>query len=335
MSRFAVRHGRFGRHPSVILEDGAGQARATLCSVGATLLRWVAGGSTAGAAAIELVDGYASPAELASQAGVRNGIMAPFANRIAAGRYRFDGEAHDLMPGADERERLIYHGFVRELELPVIAEQADDHAAGVTFACRTIRPGVFAGYPFAIDLRIGYRLSADGLALSIEATNVGDRPAPFSCGWHPYFRLGSPSIDSLELTVAAGRAIATDERLIPLAGQPPGLPPALDFRRPRRVGPQLIDACLAELEADADGIARSRLRNPANGWALEVWQAEGLTHLYTGDTLARGRRAAIAIEPVSAMTDAFNRPEQADALRLAPGATRHFRCGATLQRPAA
>lgn len=335
MSRFGIRHGRFGSHPSVILEDGASQARATLCSVGATLLRWVASGGTAGAAAIDLVDGYASPAELASQAGVRNGIMAPFANRIAAGRYRFDGETHDLMPGADERQRLIYHGFVRQLELPVVAEHADDQGAGVSFACRAIRPGVFAGYPFAIDLRISYRLAADGLALSIEATNVGDRPAPFSCGWHPYFRLGSPSIDSLELTVAAGRAIATDDRLIPLAGQPPGLPPALDFRQPRQLGPQVIDACLAEPAVDADGIARSRLRNPANGWALDVWQVGGLTHLFTGDTLARDRRAAIAIEPVSAMTDAYNRPELADAIRLAPGATRYFHCGASLQRPAA
>jgi len=335
MSRFGIRHGRFGRHPSVILEDRSSQACATLCSLGATLLRWVADGGAAGAAPLELIDGYASPAELTRQAGVRNGILAPFANRIAAGRYRFDGETHDLLPGADDGERLIYHGFVRELALPVVAEQADDQAAGVTFACRAIRPGVFAGYPFAIDLSIAYRLTADGLALSIEATNVGDRAAPFSCGWHPYFRLGSPHIDSLELTVPASRAIATDQELIPLAGQPPGLPPALDFRQPRELGPQVIDACLAGLKVDADGIARSLLRNPANGWALEVWQAGGLTHLFTGDTLARAPRTAIAIEPVSAMTDAFNHPAQAAALRLAPGASRRFDCGATLKRRAA
>lgn len=35
------------------------------------------------------------------------------------------------------------------------------------------------------------------------------------------------------------------------------------------------------------------------------------------------------MEPVEVMTNAVNRPEQADAIRLEPGETRSFRFGAT------
>ena len=90
----------------------------------------------------------------------------------------------------------------------------------------------------------------------------------------------------------------------------------------------MLDGCYANATPDADGLIRSRLRDPASGRQLTVWQRGGLTHVFTGDTLARDPRRAIAIEPVEAMTDAFNRPEYARALRLTPGATRSFCFGA-------
>ena len=50
-------------------------------------------------------------------------------------------------------------------------------------------------------------------------------------------------------------------------------------------------------------------------------------HAFTADTVARDVRRAVALEPMECMADAFNRPECSDAIALAPGATRHFRCG--------
>ena len=50
-------------------------------------------------------------------------------------------------------------------------------------------------------------------------------------------------------------------------------------------------------------------------------------HSFTADTVARDVRRAVALEPMECMADAFNRPEWAEAITLAPGATRHFRCG--------
>jgi aldose 1-epimerase len=198
-------------------------------------------------------------------------------------------------------------------------------------ATSAIRPGAFAGYPFAIDLEVCYVLSERGLTLEISGRNVGDRAAPYGCGWHPYFRLGDDGIDHLELQVPARTAIRTDGSLIPLDGGSAYAPIAEDdpssFRTPRPVGEQVIDGAYTDLVPEPDGVARTRLHNPRNGLALTVWQRAGLMHVFTGDTLDREPRSSIALEPVELMTDAFNRPDCREAVVLAPGALREFVCG--------
>ena len=180
---------------------------------GATLLSWNPPVVPDG-----LVDGYVDEAEFDSQAGVRSGLMAPFSNRIRDGRYTFDGEQHDLHARRAGGERLVFHGFLRVLDCEVLDAEATDTAAQLRLASTAIRPGVYAGYPFAIDLEVGYTVHRAGLTLEIVGRNVGDRAAPYGCGWHPYFRLGAGGIDPLELHVPARTAIRTDEALIPLDG---------------------------------------------------------------------------------------------------------------------
>jgi aldose 1-epimerase len=327
-TRFQVRVGLIDGFDAVELVDRRGGARALFARRGATLLDWkvpVAGGMLA------LTDGYASPAELADQNGVRNGVLAPFPNRIADGRFAFAGRDQDLLPGVAEGRRLIYHGFLREMDMDVAEVREGEAEAAVVFTTR-IRPEDFPGYPYALDLRVEVSLHASGIALIQSATNRGAEAAPYAGGWHPYLRLGNADLARLELTVPASLAIVTDAALIPLAGEaayaPLGSLPTLDLRRPRPIGSQVLDGCYADLQACADGLIRSRLRDPVTGHRLTVWQRGGFTHLFTGDTLARDVRRSIAIEPVEVMTNAFNRPESAEAISLAPGATRSFTYGA-------
>jgi aldose 1-epimerase len=326
--RFRARPIDWNGIAAVELADSRGGASAVFARCGATLLDWSVRdrGET-----VALTDGYADAAEFATQNGVRNGVLAPFPNRIADGRYRFDGRDHDLLPGAPADARLIYHGFLRLIDLAVERTTDGDDEAGVLFA-GTIGRDTFPGYPFALALEVQATLTERGIALVVTATNLGDTTAPYACGWHPYFRLGNAEFATLELSVPASRLIVTDDALMPLPGAAAFAPvesrPELDFRRARPLGAAVLDGCYADAAPDADGLIRSHLRDPATGRALTVWQQRGLIHVFTGDTVARNTRRAVAIEPVEAMTDAFNRDEFAAALRLAPGASHSFAFGA-------
>jgi aldose 1-epimerase len=172
--------------------------------------------------------------------------------------------------------------------------------------------------------------------MEIVGENVGARPAPFGCGWHPYFKTSEHGIVRLVLSVPAQGVIRTDDRLLPLEGQAAygaleGTPD-LDFRptRPaasRRLGKAVLDRCFYGLSADPDGLSRTRLEDPDTGLTLTVVQEGGLMHVFTGDTLPIRPRASIALEPVQFMTNAFNRPEVKDRIALPPGQTSVFRFG--------
>lgn len=325
---YRVQRTDFAGIEAIELRDEGSGSRAVFALRGATLLAWevVDGGRT-----LALTDGYRDAAELDSQDGVRNGVLAPFTNRISNARYRFDGRDHDLLPGVPAAERRIYHGYLRDMALRVIDTCASATGAEVLFS-GAIEPEDHAGYPFALALTVHVRFSATGLGFVVTATNVGEQAAPYAAGWHPYFRLGEAAIDTLELTVPATRSVVTDARLLPLPGEAVRSPvaegPLPDFRVARVLGRDMIDGCYAGLIPDRDGRVRSRLRDPASGRQLSVWQRGGLVHVFTGDTLARAPRRALAIEPVETMTDAFNRADCAAALRLAPGRSRSFAFGA-------
>ena len=177
-----------------------------------------------------------------------------------------------------------------------------------------------------------YTVSGRELGIGIRATNGGDTTAPYAAGWHPYFSLSRP-IDDLVLQIPAHTLIRTDASLIPLRGEDALLPldrcPDMDFRTPRRLGGAVIDACFADLSPGPGGRSETVLNDPATGAELRVWQYGGYMHVFTGDTLARDRRASIALEPVETTTDAFNRPERATALYLEPGRQREFSFGVT------
>jgi aldose 1-epimerase len=334
---YRIAEGHLGGEPTVAVSAPDGSVHAVLALRGATLLSWQARrGAAADARLTELTDGYRDERELLSQDGVRAGLLAPFPNRVADGRYRFRGHDHDLLPGR-RGDRLIYHGFAREAPFELISAATTADSAQLLLRSTDIRPGRYPGYPFAVDLEVEYTVNGRELAIEIRAANVGDTTAPYAAGWHPYFTLSRP-IDDLVLHIPAHTLIRTAPDLIPLHGAAALLPsdrcPGMDFRAPRRLGGAAIDVCFADLSPGPDGRTETVLSDPATGEELRVWQYVGYMHVFTGDTLARDRRASIALEPVEAMTNAFNRPEQAAALSLKPGRQRQFRFGVRYAPPA-
>ncbi|WP_329742111.1 aldose epimerase [Dyella sp. A6] len=329
MGGYLAERGLLGTQPVVVLGDQTGR-RVSIAMHGAALVRFEV---PRGNGVFDIADGYRDDAEIVARSGSRFAIMAPFAGRIADARYRFDGQAEDLQPGVQGSARASRHGFVRGEDFAVAALTADDASARVVLTTSAIRPQV--GYPHAIDLTVSYSLDDAGLTLDVRMRNVGDSAAPCFFGWHPYFRVSDADVDAWELQVPGQTLIRTAADLIALAGDAAYVPvddvPALDFREPQVIGDRILDQGYTDLDAGPDGRIRTRLRDPASGFGLAVWQEHGVMHTFTADTISRGVRRAVALEPMECMADAFNRPECAAAIRLEPGAERSFRCGVEIE----
>jgi aldose 1-epimerase len=106
----------------------------------------------------------------------RGAVLAPWPNRLDEGRYEFNGETFQVP--LDEPPQAM-HGLVRWASWrPVAVAEARVELEHVLHP----RPG----YPFSLRLRVAYDLAAEGLTVRTAAENVGNRPAPFGVGHHPY-----------------------------------------------------------------------------------------------------------------------------------------------------
>ena len=149
----------------------------------------------------------------------------------------------------------------------------------------------------------------------------GDAPLPLGGGFHPYFTVDSDSIngDTLSLpfdSFLEFQNLLPTGNILPVEGTP------YDFRTPRSIGETAFNTCFAAPKRDADGMALIRLSAPDGKRALTVWMDSAFDYvvLYSGDPLPEThRRRALAIEPMTCGSDAFNHPEWG-LVTLAPGA---------------
>jgi aldose 1-epimerase len=337
MTAYTAEKAQWGDQEIIELTDHDGRRKLRVACHGAALVSFEVplNGTTH-----DIADGYRDAGEIATRPGSRFAIMVPFAGRIGDARYDFEGQAQDLQPGVTGADRASRHGFVRNTDFGVTALKAGAGTAQVTLSTAAIRPQ--PGYPHAIDLAVTFTLDAGGMTLEASMRNVGDTDAPCFFGWHPYFRVGNNALagstaDAWQLQIPARTLIRADADLIALRGAAAYVPlddaPAFDFRQPRVIGAAVLDHEFTDLQADADGLMRTHLRDPSSGLAIAIWQERGVMHAFTADTASRDARRAVALEPMECMADAFNRPEWHDAIRLAPGAERHFRCGVEVRLP--
>ncbi|HJR97129.1 MAG TPA: aldose 1-epimerase family protein [Actinomycetota bacterium] len=280
----------------------SGDHRAIVTEVGATLRHYSVHG-------VDVIDGFG--ADERSSDG-RGQVLAPWPNRLDAGRYRFGD--HDARAALDEPERNnAIHGLVRWL--PFRAASRQDSA--IEFAC-VLHPQ--PGYPWSLELRIGYRLGDGGLAVSFHALNRSSAPAPFGIGFHPYLTIGVP-IDRAVLRIPAGQRTLTDDRGLP-TGSEPVAGSAFDFTTAKAVGPMQLDTCYTDLVRDSDDIARMEIVTPEGDRGVTLWVDGSFHHVmvYTGDTVepASRRRHAVAVEPMSCPPNAFR--SAADVIAIEPGA---------------
>lgn len=283
-----------------------GDQRAVVVEVGAGLRSYRAGGR-------DIVDGYRSDETCE---GGRGQLLIPWPNRIAGGRYSFDGR--DLQLAVNEpRTGSAIHGLTRSMTWNLREAAPDSCALALELRAHD-------GYPFDLALDVTYALTAGGLRVRLTAVNRGEEACPFGAGAHPYVHLGDGAlIDGALLRAPADTTLQTDARGIPTGAEIAVDGTALDFRAARRIGSLVLDTAFTHLRTDDDGVTRFSLTSPATDCGVTVWM-DGtfpFAMIYSGDTLADvpRRRRGLAIEPMTCAPDAFN--SGAGLIVLEPGAS--------------
>jgi aldose 1-epimerase len=239
--------------------------------------------------------------------------LVPYSNRIANARLEFDGSAHTLARNFGDHPHSI-HGVGWQRRWSVAAHDSTsarlelEHSA--TGDAATAWP-----WPFRATQTI--RLRADGtaatLSLRLTVANTGDTAFPFGLGWHPFFVRS----EATRLGFRARGVWMNDATQLPTT-----LAPALPsgrFEPARDPGPVAID----NVFAGWDGTAALDDTKRRVEVTLAADRAASFLVVYTP-----AHAAFVALEPVTHMTDAFNRAARGDehtgTRTLSPG--RAFSC---------
>ena len=231
---------------------------------------------------------------LLANADFRGRHLFPFNDRIPDGRYSFAGCGYQL---PTNRGRDALHGLVHSApfeldELRSVPERAEAllHIEPERYVC--------AGYPFPLRLSLRFTLSREGFRVDYVVENRGRAAAPFALGWHPYFSLGGLA-DTWRLRAESAEWVPVDGGLIPTGDSAPVGKTPFDFREGRPIDHLSLDVALV---ASPNG----RYELSGGGYRLLLAYDPALFR-YVQLYLPSDRRS-LAVEPVTAATNAFNLP---------------------------
>lgn len=228
--------------------------------------------------------------------------LVPFSNRIAYGRFTWDGQTYQLARNFGDHPHTIHGvGWHNRWEVTAITDASVDLA--LDWAAHGEQT---QHWPFPFSATLQYALDATGLAVTLSITNRWSRPAPAGLGLHPYFpRLPGASLRFHATGVWRNGADSLPSQHVPV-------PPEWDHSAAKPVGTVELDNLFTGWDRRATvSLADSpvvELTADASFSRLVVYTPPGKDHF--------------CVEPVSHMTDAINRPQQPDhgGLRiLAPG----------------
>jgi galactose mutarotase-like enzyme len=203
-------------------------------------------------------------------------LLHPWANRLGAGEYDFDG-THVVVEGARlDPNGLPIHGIRAAVQgWEVVEESATSLRAG-----KDIRG--LTGFPFDHRIEVGVSLSASGLAYETTVTAF-DRRVPICFGHHPYLRLPGVPRAEWEIVAPVVEHLLLDERGIP-------------------TGERVATGELAEPLDDLFTAGPGAFVVSGRGRQLAVIFERGYPY---AQLFAPGNLDAVCLEPMTAPTDAL------------------------------
>ena len=288
------------------LDIALGGQEATITELGAGLRRYAVDG-------LDVVKGYAADEPVSGGKGQQ---LIPWPNRIRDGRYPWAGRTQQLVLTEPPRHNAS-HGLARYAPWTVVEHGASHVVCAFTVLTQP-------GWPGVLEARLTYRLTEDGLHVTLEATNAGAVDVPFGYGAHPYLTVGERTVDEVRVTLPAATRLEVDDRMLPVALSPVD-GSGLDLRDGAPIGDRVLDTAYTDLAPDAEGGWTVMLERGDRYAALWADASFGWAQVFTGE---QRRDVGLAVEPMTCGPDAFNEGPTHDGMRVVtPGETLSFRWG--------
>jgi aldose 1-epimerase len=242
---------------------------------------------------------FSSQYPLATNPYHPSALLSPWVNRVRNGNYSFEGRNYQL-PINEENLGNAIHGL---LARKPFSYQIEGSKAIVRFEYQAEEKA----YPFPFETTLTYEFDANNVFhMQFEAKNTGDGNMPFACGWHPYFKLPEGELAEWNIRFDSLSKFHSDSQMIPLREEP------YDASHGVNLGEETLDNVFRLKPMDKHQTVFESGKS-----TLSIEQSSiDFPFLVV---FAPENENCLAIEPMTANTDAFN---TGDGLRiLAPGET--------------
>jgi aldose 1-epimerase len=341
-----AKRGTFGR-----LADGRAVASVTLSNargVSANIIAWGASIQSVimpdrNGRKADVALGYDNIDQYLSKPQYFGPIVGRFGNRLAAGRFKLDGQTYQT-PVNNGKNAL--HGGTTGFDkvLWEVVSVKNGPTASVTL--RYVSPDGDQGYPGTMTVDATYSLDEQN-NLTIEYTATTDKLTIANLTNHAYWNLSGEGSSNGAMghvvTIPAQTYLPTDDGAIPTGEFKPVAGTVFDFRKPMAVGLRVREAKDQQIvwargydhnwvigrEVTKSQHLMAKVYDPVSGRGFELWSNQPGLQFYSGNFLdgtsyGKSKKVyregdAIVMEP-QIFPDAPNQKGFPDA-RLAPGQT--------------
>lgn len=218
--------------------------------------------------------------------------LVPFSNRIAEGRFSFEGKSYQLVKNFGDHPHTIHGvGWERAWDYSQCSET--EALLSLVHIPQISDDQTTYDWPFAFKVTEQITLSEHTLRVTMCFTNLAECNAPVGLGWHPFF----PRNNGVNLTTHVEKVWLNDARMLPASLEP--VPEIWDFSKSKKVDYVGSDNCYSGWQGKAI------IEWPDEGRRVTLTASPNMTHLvfFTPPSPAD----FIAVEPVTNANDALNK----------------------------
>ena len=220
-------------------------------------------------------------------------LLAPWVNRVRNGNYSFQGRNYQL-PITEPTLGNAIHGFLARKPFEIIEKKVIDNQAKLVL--QHSYTGDYPGFPFPFDFQLTYELHTNGhFFIRFGIKNTGKHLMPFAIGWHPYFTFPDADLSDLEISFSPQSKFLSDSQMIPLREEP------VEYTKPVNLAKESLDNVFRLREAEYHTTTLTNKRTHASLYIKQHVADFPFLVVYAPEN-----EACIAIEPMTANTDAFN-----------------------------